>query len=85
MNLAGMWKVHERGEGRTLVSAIAEMNKATGRRYTYKRVWEWVRGRAPLPTTARSYMLRRALPTILKCVAVRLKPRELRELEEMLT
>lgn len=85
MNLAAMWKLHEHGEGRTLVAAIAEMNSVTGRRYKYTRVWEWIKGRAPVPTAARGYMLRRALPTILKCVAVRLKPRELRDLEEMLS
>jgi hypothetical protein len=83
-NLARMWQLAVRANGKTLKQAIAEMNAATGRRYSYVRVWEWVKGRARVPLDARPHMLEVALPFILKCVAVKLPPADLKELREML-
>lgn len=85
MNLAKMWEIAERSAGKRLKDAIREMNQATGRRYAYKsHVWPWLAGKKPVPHAARKHMLRVALPTILKCVGMKLGSVRYNDLEEML-
>lgn len=84
-SLARMWEIAERSAGKRLKDAIAELNTATGRRYCYKsHVWQWIAGKKPVPHAARAHMLHVALPTIMKCVGIKLGEVRHDKLEEML-
>lgn len=80
-----MWEIAERSAGKRLKDAIADLNGATGRRYVYKtHVWQWLAGKRPVPHAARAHMLRVALPTIMKCVGIKIGIDRHAKLEEML-
>jgi hypothetical protein len=83
--LAEIWLMRELADGRTPQQAFAALNAATGRRYDYRRLWEWKTGKRPIPTPARRYMIGVALPYALKCVGLKLGPDSQQRLAEMLT
>jgi hypothetical protein len=84
-NLTGMWLADTAMRGMTAEQAMKLLNAATGRRYNYKRAWEWKSGKRALPAVARAAMLRTSLPYILKCFGLSLPPQKSLELASFLT
>lgn len=68
MSLVDTWIAATRARGLNLAGAIREMNEATGSRYTSSRINEWRRGVREVPATARSHMMKDALPyALIEC------------------
>lgn len=84
-SLVGMWMLAVRAQGKPVTVGVVELNALAGRRYTYKRVWDWKAGRRNVPSHARRFMLRMALPYICKCVGVMPTKTLLNDLEVMLS
>jgi hypothetical protein len=83
-SLVDLWLQSEMAEGHDTQAAFARLNAAVGKRYDYRRAWEWRTSRRQIPSPARRYMLRASLPYALKCVGVKLSDERLNELAEML-
>lgn len=84
-SLVGMWMLAVQAHGKTIKSGVTELNRLCGRRYSYKRVWDWKAGRRAVPAYARRFLLRMALPYICKCVGLLPTKHVLEDLEVMLS
>jgi hypothetical protein len=84
-NLTGLWLADMALRGMTAEEAMKLLNASTGRRYNYKRAWEWKSGKRALPAVARAAMLHMSLPYVLRCFGLSLPPERSLQLSKFLT
>jgi hypothetical protein len=86
--LVESWLAAEYAAGKNKTEATAELNKATGMRYTLHRVLEWEKSEREVPARPRNHMIRVALRQVLETGGVdveRLSAAEIRKLADRLS